>query len=254
MPIASLCKLINPSPDGGPKTGRIIVDGVDVPVTFRHNARARRIILRIDKKGDGVVLTIPPGTSRSAALDFAARQATWIRSHLQRRIDKVNFTHGALLPVRGDLHCVDHRPHSRGTVWIEERSGDEVPLLCVSGAEAHVPRRVRDWLKRQARADLNRACEHYASAMGLRYARISIRDQSSRWGSCSSSGGLSFSWRLVLASGEVLDYVAAHEVAHLQEMNHGPDFWALVESHCPQTRTARRWLKKDGADLHRYGE
>ncbi len=253
MPLASLRKLINPSQDGGPKHGRIVIDGTDVAVTFRHNARARRIILRIDKKGDGVVLTIPPGTSRSAALNFAAGQAVWIRTRLQGRAGKTGFTDGALIPVRGLQHRIAHRPDARGTVWVEEAEDAPTPLLCVAGDEAHLPRRAQDWLKRQARADLKEACNHYATVMDLRYTRISIRDQSSRWGSCSSSGGLSFSWRLVLAPADILDYVAAHEVAHLQEMNHGPDFWALVEAHCRKTRYARQWLKANGASLHRYG-
>lgn len=223
-------------------------------MSYRRNSRAKRIILRIDRKGDGVVITLPPGVGKTKALNFAIQQSGWIKKHLHTRIDQVSFTDGALIPFQGTLHRIEHRPKMRGTVWVELAGNeDQMPLICVAGDEIHLPRRVQDWLKRQAREELSRACARYASSMGLTYKRISIRDTSSRWGSCSSAGTLSFSWRLVLAPAEVLDYVAAHEVAHLREMNHGSSFWALVESHCGHTKPSKTWLKKHGPDLHRYG-
>jgi len=86
--------------------------------------------------------------------------------------------------------------------------------------------------------------------METKFSRLTIRDQKSRWGSCSASGALSYSWRLVLAPPSVLDYVAAHEVAHLREMNHGPKFWRLVLTHCAHSRQAKEWLKRNGRELH----
>ncbi len=254
MTLAALRKLIDPGPSGQPDRAALLVDGAELPVTFRRNARARRIILRMNPKSDGVLLTVPPGTTQAEALDFAISQKAWIATRLKRTPDTIAFADGVQLPLRGDMHTVCHRPMPRRTVWREEPPGDGTPpLLCVSGRAEHLPRRLKDWLKAQARADLTEASERYASKMGLRYTRLSIRDQSSRWGSCSSAGALSYSWRLVLAPSDVLDYVAAHEVAHLAEMNHGPAFWALVERHCAQTKSARHWLKQNGRGLHRYG-
>jgi hypothetical protein len=110
-----------------------------------------------------------------------------------------------------------------------------------------------DWMKRQANLDLNARVAVHADRLDLTPARIVVRDQTTRWGSCSTSGALSFSWRLVLAPPFVLDYLAAHEVAHLGHMNHGPRFWNLVERTMPRHEEARTWLRKHGASLHRYG-
>jgi len=114
-------------------------------------------------------------------------------------------------------------------------------------------RRLADWLKREARRDLTLASERYAQAMAVSFHRLAIRDQASRWGSCSSDGSLSYSWRLILAPSFVLDYVAAHEVAHLKHMNHGVRFWRLVLTHCPMAPQARLWLRRHGVTLHRFG-
>jgi predicted metal-dependent hydrolase len=126
-------------------------------------------------------------------------------------------------------------------------------LLCVAGAEPHLPRRVRDYLKREAKRDLEAASRLAAQALGVEIRRVSVRDQSSRWGSCSSTGVLSYSWRLILTPPFVLDYLAAHEVAHLIEMNHSRQFWRLVGRICPQMDRAKAWLDAHGTDLHRYG-
>ena len=123
--------------------------------------------------------------------------------------------------------------------------------LLVSGPPEGAPGRARAFLKDAARAALVPAAHGYAEQVGRRAARITLRDTRSRWGSCSSEGALSFSWRLAMAPPEVLDYVAAHEAAHLVEMNHGPRFWALVERLRPDWRESRDWLRRHGGDLHR---
>jgi predicted metal-dependent hydrolase len=140
-----------------------------------------------------------------------------------------------------------------GTVWTET-GGDGRRLLCVATHDAtHVSRRITDFLKREAKRDLEAAVARYTERLGVEVKRISIRDQVSRWGSCSTSGALSFSWRLVLAPRFVLDYLAAHEVAHLLEMNHSPRFWRLLGRICPDMERAKAWLDARGTDLHRYG-
>jgi predicted metal-dependent hydrolase len=126
----------------------------------------------------------------------------------------------------------------------------EAKTLTVPGDDTHWQRRLIDWLKQQAQDDLRKASIIYAEKMGARFTRITVRDQKSRWGSCTSDGALSYSWRLILAPHFVLDYVAAHEVAHLKEMNHGPRFWRLVLTHCTHTRSAKQWLKTHGHTLH----
>jgi predicted metal-dependent hydrolase len=129
----------------------------------------------------------------------------------------------------------------------------DLPRICVSGGKQHGPRRLADWLKAQAKIDLTQRTHFHASNLGRAPIRISVRDQSTRWGSCSTNGTISFSWRLIFAPSYVLDYVAAHEAAHLREMNHGPRFWRLVRDTMPNMQKARAWLKQNGAELHRFG-
>jgi predicted metal-dependent hydrolase len=137
-------------------------------------------------------------------------------------------------------------------VWTETRDSGE-KIICVAGGAEHMERRVLDYLKREARKDLQKASLAYADELGVRVKRVSIRDQSSRWGSCTAAGSLSFSWRLILAPAFVLDYLAAHEVAHLVEMNHSARFWRVVAKVCPSVERAKSWLDTHGNDLHRYG-
>ena len=158
---------------------------------------------------------------------------------------------GGLVPLRGEPHRIAAAGGLRGLVRVGEQAGEAV--LHVPGAEEHLARRLTDWLKREARQDLSRAVELHADALGHRHAGITLRDTRSRWGSCTSDGRLSFSWRLVLAPPFILDYVAAHEVAHLAEMNHGPQFWALCRRLAPRTEEARGWLRREGGRLHLYG-
>ena len=239
---------------GTPAKSQLVLDGNTLDVTLRRNARAKRIILRIDKHGAGIVLTVPSGTSHSKAMEFAASQGPWIWQQLAKQPDITELVVGSLIPVRGTHHRITPHKARRTPVWCEAAENDDSPaILFVTGDDQHHPRRIRDWLKKQARADLTTAAYSYADKMGGKITRITIRDTSSRWGSCSSDGALSFSWRLILAPSFVLDYVAAHEVAHLLEMNHSHHFWALVENHCPATEQAKKWLKTNGRSLHRYG-
>jgi predicted metal-dependent hydrolase len=152
--------------------------------------------------------------------------------------------------VRGVGHAIVHEQVARGLVRVE--TGETLRLVVPGGLD-HVPRRVADWLKAEARRDLLARSRHHAEAMEARFSRVSVRDTVSRWGSCSTDGNLSYSWRLILTPPFVLDYVCAHEVAHLKHMNHGPRFWALVERHAPRMDEARAWLKREGARLQRYG-
>ena len=221
-------------------------------VRVRRHRQARRYTLRIHSVTREVVLTMPPRGSLKQASEFAQKHGAWIAARLARLPMAAPFSHGTVLPLRGVDTRIVHRHGARGTVWLESGADGE-PLLCVAGAEPHIPRRVRDYLKREAKADLDAASKRAAGALGVRIQRVSIRDQSSRWGSCSTTGVLSYSWRLILAPPFVLDYLAAHEVAHLIEMNHSRAFWKLVERICPHMTRAKTWLDAHGTALHRYG-
>ncbi len=235
-----------------PPTIEVAFDAAVYCVRVRRHPQARRYTLRIQAATREVVLTMPRRGSLKEARAFAERHGAWIAARLGRLPEAMPFRHGAVLPLRGTDIRIDHRPGARGTVW-RETADDGTALLCVAGAAPHLARRVTDHLKREAKHDLVAASRRYANALGVTMRRVSIRDQASRWGSCSSTGVLSYSWRLILAPPFVLDYLAAHEVAHLVEMNHSPRFWRAVMRICPDTRRAKAWLDANGAELHRYG-
>jgi predicted metal-dependent hydrolase len=221
-------------------------------IRLRRHRRARRYTLRIHPTDREAILTMPPRGLIAEAREFAQLHGGWIAARLGRLPKAAPFQPGTVVPLRGTPHRIVHRAGMRGTVWTETReSGDKV--LCVAGGYEHIDRRIHDFLKREARRDLHKVALDYAEMLGVRVKRLSIRDQSSRWGSCTSAGSLSFSWRLILAPPFVLDYLAAHEVAHLVEMNHSPRFWRVVAKICPSVERAKKWLDTYGNDLHRYG-
>jgi hypothetical protein len=221
-------------------------------IRLRRHRRARRYTLRIHPTDREAILTMPPRGTLAEAKDFAQLHGGWIAARLGRLPKAAPFQPGTVVPLRGAAHRIVHRSGVRGTVWTETRDSGE-KVLCVAGGIEHVDRRVHDFLKREARRELQKSAQAYAQALGVRVKRLSIRDQSSRWGSCTSAGSLSFSWRLILAPPFVLDYLAAHEVAHLVEMNHSARFWRVVARVCPSVERAKTWLDTHGNDLHRYG-
>jgi predicted metal-dependent hydrolase len=237
---------------------------------LRRSARARRFSLQVNEARRGATLTMPLYSSFADADEFLSRHLDWLKERVAKLSAPVPFSHGAIIPLRGKAHVLRFAGavHRRGVVWIEAAEDARaapawpegarvgvrrLPRLYVAGAEEHAPRRLLDWLKRQAHLDLKARVEFHARRLDLAPKRIFVRDQTTRWGSCSTSGALSFSWRLVLAPPFVLDYLAAHEVAHLGNMNHGPRFWALVASTMPRYEQAKAWLGKHGGRLHTYG-
>lgn len=218
-----------------------------------RNRQARRYTLRINAATREVVLTVPPRGNLRDAQAFAEKHGDWIATRLERIPEPVAFSDGVVIPLRGTAHRIVHRRGMRGTVWVEIGAQDHGPQLCVAGDGPHVGRRVQDFLKREAKRDLMAASARAADRIGVEISRVVIRDQVSRWGSCSINGVLSYSWRLVLAPPFVLDYLAAHEVAHLVEMNHSRRFWRLVAQIEPEFVRAKKWLDLNGANLHRFG-
>jgi predicted metal-dependent hydrolase len=236
-----------------PQAIEVAFDASVYLVRLRRHRQARRYTLRVQAATREVVLTLPPRGSVKEAKAFAKKHGGWIAARLGRLPELVPFAHGTLLPLRGVPHRIVHRRGVRGTVWTDkDQYGNHI--LCVAGDAPHVARRITDYLKREARRDVEVASRRYAEKLGVPIKRVSVRDQTSRWGSCSTTGALSYSWRLILAPPYVLDYLAAHEVAHLVEMNHSPRFWRLVERLYPGLQRAKVWLDVHGTDLHRYGE
>ena len=230
-----------------PKT--LLVDGEDVPLTFKRNARCKRMVLRLSPDGAGVVMTLSPRTSVAEALRFAETSKSWIAQTMAKRSPRVAFADCNQILFQGQVCTIKATGGRRGLVTYSS----EESVIYVPGEVAHLPRRLGDWLKVQAKTKLQEVSQIYAAAMQTKFQKLTIRDQKSRWGSCSATGELSYSWRLILAPPHVLDYVAAHEVAHLKEMNHGPRFWRLVICHCLDAKQARNWLRTHGKELHRYG-
>ncbi|MSO91961.1 MAG: M48 family peptidase [Rhodospirillales bacterium] len=223
------------------------IEGAAIPLRLRRSRRARRITLNIDLANDGAVVTLPLFTAEIEGLDLARREAAWIVRRLAALPPRLAFADGAVVPLRGIPHRIRHAPGTRGSVWAEGGA------ICVSGKPEHLARRVRDWLKREARATLTDETLAKADGVGRTVKRISVRDTRSLWGSCAASGAISFCWRLIFVPDFVRDYVVAHEVAHLIEKNHGPRFWQLVATLTGEMVPARAWLKRHGEALHRLG-
>ena len=220
-------------------------------VAVKRMAKARRFTLRVSAATRIVTLTMPMSSNFDQATDFAHRHGAWIAARLTKFDDEVPIAPGSEIPFRGKLHQIIHRAEKRGTVWVEH-DHETSPQLVVAGLADHAARRVRDFLKKEARVALDQAVERYTTLLGIPARRIALKDTKSRWGSCSADGRLNFSWRLILAPPEILDYLAAHEVAHLKELNHSPRFWKIVASLYPDYKNAEAWLKRHGMALHRY--
>lgn len=220
-------------------------------VALKRMASSRRFTLRVRTASRDVLLTMPSRSSLKSAREFAERHAAWIGARLARLPKPVAFVPGAVTPLRGLDHKIVHLPNARGVVWTQ--MGAEGPMICVTGEAPHIGRRVEDFLKKEARRDLEAAVKRHSQRLEVTPRRISLRDTASRWGSCSSTGALNFSWRLILAPPYVLDYLAAHEVSHIVHMNHSPMFWKITRRLFPETDRAEAWLKSHGADLHRFG-
>ncbi|MGH6735599.1 MAG: M48 family metallopeptidase [Methyloceanibacter sp.] len=255
---------------GRGETIEVKIRGLEIPMILRRSARARRFSLQVSEARRGALLTMPLYSSFADADEFLSRHLDWLKERVAILPDPVPFADGAIIPLRGFAHVIRFAGavRRRGVVWVEEPeaakaapawpagarvSARRLPRLHVSGEKVHASRRLLDWLKRQAHLDLKARVDLHARRLDLTPKRIYVRDQTTRWGSCSTSGALSFSWRLLLAPPFVLDYLAAHEVAHLAHMNHGPRFWSLVARTMPRHEEARNWLRKYGSSLHAYG-
>jgi len=221
------------------------------------NARARRVSLRLDPALSQIVLVRPRRGSVRAILAFVQSREGWIRAHLDSLPPRIPFAEGARIPIGGVEHTLCYAPEKRGGVWRESDN------IFIAGRPEFAARRMKDWLRAEAKRSLTPMVHVMATTIARKVTRVSVRDTTSRWGSCSSDARLSFSWRLMLAPYHVLVYVAAHEVAHLAHLDHSRAFWRTVDMILDafvtdpaarrETRLARDWLRRRGARLHAYG-
>lgn len=226
----------------------LVVAERSLPLAIRENPRSRRLTLRIEPGGRALSVSVPPGIAESEIDRFLERQHGWLLTRLARFPRADGLCEGGTLTLRGIPHAIRRTGRTRGLTRTSVENGQAI--LEVGGEPEHLKRRLRDFLKREARHDLEAAVARHTATLGRKAKSVTLKDTRSRWGSCSATGALSFSWRIVMAPPDVIDYLAAHEVAHLEEMNHGAGFWRLCERLCPQTATAKRWLKKNGSLLH----
>lgn len=217
--------------------------GEAVPVRIRRNAQARRMVLRICRESGDIKLTLPKRTGEASAARFIEEHLDWIVTERRKVAENAPLSDGDILPFQGQDFQVHFTDCSPRRVTLSEND------IRVGGPADHANRRLLAWLKGAAKEKLAARSVVHAAALGVTYSRISIGDMRSRWGSCSARGTLRYNWRLVMAPPEILNYVAAHEVAHLREMNHSPRFWALVASLDPDFNRHRNWLKSDGGRL-----
>jgi predicted metal-dependent hydrolase len=182
---------------------------------------------------------------------FLERHRGWLEKRLEKVPDRPTVRPGVKIPLRGVPHLILHEPGTRGAV--EVRRDAEGPVLVVHGDRRHLARRLADFLKREAKREIEPLVARHTAEIGRRARSIRFKDTTSRWGSCSSEGNLSFSWRIMMAPPPVIGYLVAHEVAHPKEMNHGPRFWSLCRELCPDTARCKAWLKRNGGALQAIG-
>lgn len=230
---------------------QVQIGGEIVAVPVRYRPDARRMILKIDRRTGNPALTLPYSVGKGRAEQFLEDHRGWLEARLRSQPARIPFVSGALLPVRGVPHRLEHSLPFRGETRLDG-SGPE-PRLLVHGDPAHLATRTERFLRGLAEADLRAAVHRHAARLEVSIGRITIKDTRSRWGSCSSRGDLAFSWRLIFAPPDILDYLAAHEVAHRLEMNHSIRYWRHVALLYPDFRRAETWLNRHGAQLHLYG-
>jgi predicted metal-dependent hydrolase len=223
------------------------VAGRTLPLRIVENDRARRLTLRIDAGGRGLRITVPPGIAHGEVDRFLTRHQGWLEQRLAKVPERPQVRPGIKIPVRGVPHLIVHEPATRGTVTIGRNENG--PTLVVHGDRRHLQRGIADFLKREAKREIEALVAKHTATIGKRAKAVRFRDTTSRWGSCTSDGTLSFSWRIMMAPAPVINYLVAHEVAHLKEMNHGPKFWKLCIELCPDTERCKSWLKRNGGAL-----
>ena len=233
-----------------PPAAEVSVGGESISVIVKVSKRAKNYKLSIPH-GQMPLLTVPKFGRWTEARSFLGKNAEWLAERLEDAVKPVPFVRGAVIPLRGVNHRLVPTGRVRGVV--EVSTEDSELVLLVPGGPEHHARRLLDWLKEEAAKDLAARSHHHARTLGVSFKSIVMRNQSTRWGSCSTTGKLNYNWRLILAPPFALDYVAAHEIAHLVEMNHSDRFWNTVKKTLPTMEAGRDWMRDHGRELMAYG-
>lgn len=230
---------------------RLPPDALGVPARLSVNPRARRLSIRIDGRAGEAVVVAPSERGLSQAVAFARTKADWMRQRLAERPNGTPLEPGATIPLFGR----DTRLAATGGAGAARLTEDADGPLIVSGGEGEAfARRVENLFKRVARETLQARTDVHLRTLGLRPVKMSIADPKSRWGSCSPHNrSIRYSWRVVMAPHAVIDYLAAHEVAHLVHGDHSPAYWSVVQRLVGDHRPHRKWLRENGPALHAVG-
>ena len=232
-----------------------LLNGQIVPLRVIVNPRARRISLRLDTARREAVAVSPSARLLPKAAAFAIDRAGWVAAHLAKLPKMIALVPGAVIPLRGAPHklvMVKGRAPARIEPPSVAMSAPASIVVAAPDAETFASR-VRRFLAAEAKRDLVKSVETHAKTLKVAWKSITVKDTTSRWGSCNADGALCFSWRVVLAPPHILDYLAAHETAHLRELNHSKRYWSHVARCMPDYDRAEAWLRKHGAALHAIG-
>ena len=223
----------------------IDIGDIRLPIQIRKHRTSRRLVVRYQPLNKSLSLTLPQATSIKQGLHFVNEKRQWISNQLMQYSNIVTFSDGQEIIVLGKNMRLEH-VGGRGLVSEMEDA------LHIHGDIEFMPRRVKNFLTQKLKSEIISLAQNFAAHLNIKIKSITLRDTSSRWGSCSHDGSLSFSWRLIFAPYEVMSYVVAHEVAHIREHNHSDSFWKLVEELSPQFEVSEKWLKKNGKLLYMY--
>ncbi len=223
-----------------------IEQAAGLPLKVVSPPRCRRLALRIDAKERIAVLNLPPRCSAKRALQFVEDNRGWIEAHLLTVPESRQFADGDEISLFGEKIRIRHCPDLKSGVRLENQE------LKVSGNAAFLPRRVRDFIRSETQSRMLELSRQKAALIGCRVNRVIIKDTKSRWGSCSTLNNINYNWRIALAPTAAIDYLAAHEVAHLKFRDHSPDFWNCVKSLSATAESGRLWLKQNGRLLYAY--
>lgn len=223
-----------------------IAEAVGMDIKVVPSRSGRKLTLKIDEKERRPVLSVPRFCSRKYAIEFVNEHTEWIVKALAKLPEIKYFAANESFSLLGQEVKLEHHPEARRGVWLEDNK------LCVSGDAAFIHRRVRDYIKKRAGEEFYTRSKELADRLGCELNGVSIKDTSSRWGSCSSLKHINYSWRIALAPDFVIEYLMAHEVSHLKHPDHSDEFWACVATLCPEWSRGRIWLKRYGKTLYVY--
>jgi predicted metal-dependent hydrolase len=229
------------------------LDALDMPdprVIANRSPRAKRMALRVDNALGQIKLVIPSHTSLKNVQSFVNSQSDWIEEQLSKLMSGIPFDHGTQIPIFGTLYRIDIRcdnAFKRTRIQLKDKK-----ILILTNQE-DPSLRLERFLKKRAKEILTTLSEDKARIIGKDISSVSVKDTKSRWGSCTASGALSYSWRLIFAPYEAIDYVTAHEVAHLQHLDHSKAFWALCAKLSDDYVEGKYWMQNHGSELMRYG-